>query len=87
MLLSEIIKDGKFQAKLIRVRKGHNKGENYEYDCKPLFSGNNRGWIILDGFTQSALKAVYDTLSEVMKLQFDQIHIMRLITFAFKHVK
>jgi hypothetical protein len=73
MLLSEIIKDGKFQAKLIRTRKGHIKGKNYEYDCKPLYSGHNRGWTVLDGFTQSALKAVYDALPEISKLQFDQI--------------
>ena len=85
MLISEILKNNDGQALQIRLRK--NSPKPYQYDCKELFNGKSRGWTILDGLTFNALKAVYIALSEDNKAKFDNIPLLKLVDFAWKHVK
>ena len=58
-----------------------------EYDCKPWFTGNKRGWVALDSFSASAIVAVYDALNEENKAKFGQLRIDRMAKVAFKFVK
>lgn len=74
---------------LIRGRKEqeHVKGEPWQYDVKEAFTGKKKGWVYLDSFTKSAVRAIYNALSEDGRKKFDNIHITKLIDFAWKHVK
>lgn len=86
MTASEIIKDDGLV--LIRERKEeHTKGKPWQYDVKPAFTGSKKGFVYLDAFTKSALKAVYNALSDENRQRYDNIHILRLIDFAWKNVK
>lgn len=58
-----------------------------EYDVKELFTGKKRGWVILDSFSASAVVAVYEALSAENKAKANRIPLMRLVDFAFQHVK
>ena len=73
-------------AVLIRNRKEHQKGARYEYDMKPLWSGNKRRWILLDITTANALATCYNALSPEARSRWDCIHVTRLVNFAWKHV-
>ena len=85
MKASEIIKnDG---LVLIRARKeDHIKGTPWNYDIKEAFTGKKKGWVYLDHFTKSAMKAVYNALSDNAKKKFDRIHIIKLIDFTWDHI-
>lgn len=89
MLISEVIKKvtDEHQAVLIRLRKGHVKGQPYEYDVKELFTGNKKGWVVLDGFTASAMLAIYNGLKPENQDKFNLISLPKLIDFTWKHVK
>ena len=86
MKTSEIIKnDG---LVLIRARKEeHTKGAPWNYDIKEAFTGKKKGWVYLDQFTKSAMRAVFNALSDSAREKFDRIHIIRLIDFTWSHVK
>jgi hypothetical protein len=89
MLISQVQKnvltDG---AKLVRYRKQQwVKGQAIEYDVKPLFTGNKRGWILLDHTTASALDACYQALSPDNQAKWDRIPLTRLVDFAWGQVK
>jgi hypothetical protein len=86
MTATDIVqKDG---LMLIRNRKeDHEKGTAWNYDVKEAFTGKKTGWVYLDSFTLSALKAVYNAMSEENKAKYDTIHINRLIDFSWKFVK
>jgi hypothetical protein len=57
------------------------------YNIKELFSGNKRGWTILDGFTASAIMAVHDALNDTNKARFSALPLIRMATVAFRLVK
>lgn len=71
---------------LIRPRLPFVKGEPKEYDIKPLFTGNKRGWVVLDLTTANAMNTVYNALSEENQRKWDNIHVVRLVEFTWEHV-
>jgi len=86
MKASEIIKDDGLV--LVRGRKEtHIKGTPWNYDIKQAFTGKRRGWVYLDQFTKSAIRAVYNALSDSAKEKFDNIHIIKLVDFTWDHIK
>lgn len=83
-LQQQVLTEG---AKLIRPRKEPRvKGEPIQYDVKPLFVGNNRGWVLLDHTTANALQTCYSALSDTNKAKWDSIPVMRPIDFAWQHL-
>jgi len=75
-------------ALLIRPRKElHVKGQAIQYDVKPLFTGNKRGWVLLDITTNAALQACYNALGdEANKAKWSCIYVTKLVDFAWRHV-
>ena len=57
-----------------------------EYDAKPYFTGNHRGWVAVDAFTASAMCAVYDRLSEQARAKFDTLSLTRAVDITWKLV-
>ncbi len=43
------------------------------------------GWVILDAFSASGVKQIYEALGPESRAKFDRIHFSRLVEFAFKH--
>ena len=83
MKASEIIQSSDLE--LIRERKTeHVKGQPWEYDVKPAFTGSKKGFVYLDSFTKGAMRQVYAAMSEENKQKYDAIHITRLIDFTWK---
>lgn len=90
MIASEIIKQvvETSGALMIRNRKeAHIRGEDWQYDVKPLFSGSKKGWTIMDLFTAGAVLSIYNALSEEHRTKFNKIHLTKLIDFTWRHVK
>lgn len=89
MKITQIIKDivDTKSACMIRERKGeHVKGSDYEYDVKPLLTGNKRkGWMILDLTTANAMLTVYNAIKPENQAKFNQLHVLRLVDFTWKH--
>lgn len=73
-------------AQLVRVREKDASG-NWQYDCKPLFTGKKKGWFVLDLFTASAVQAVYNAINEGNRTKFDCIALPRLLDFVWKSVR
>ena len=75
-------------ALLLRPRKEeHIKGQPIQYDTKPLFTGNKRGWVMLDITTNNALQSCYNALKEdKSKAKWDCIPVMKLVDFAWQHI-
>lgn len=67
-------------AQLIRPTKGRPG----EYDAKPYFTGNKRGWVCLDAFSASAVVSVHDALNETNRAKFAATDPLRAISIAFK---
>jgi hypothetical protein len=67
-------------AQLFRPRKE----QVGQYDVKPYFSGNKRGWVALDSFSASAIVQVYDALNETNKAKFAALAIQKMAAVAFK---
>jgi hypothetical protein len=68
-------------AVLIRPR------EIGEYDMKPLFTGNNRGWTVMDATTANAINTVREALKDNPKVdKFDCIPLGKLVDFCWNHV-
>ena len=58
-----------------------------EYDVKPLFTGNKRGWVVMDATTASAIHTVREALKDNPNVaKFDRIPLPRLLDFVWKHV-
>ena len=57
-----------------------------EYDAKPYFTGNHRGWTAVDAFTASAMCAVYDRLSEAAQAKYDTLSLGRAVDITWKLV-
>jgi hypothetical protein len=89
MKITQIIKDivDTKSACMIRKRNGeHVKGSDYEYDVKPLLTGNKRkGWIILDLTTANAMLTVYNAIKPENQAKFNQLHVLTLVDFTWKH--
>ena len=63
------------------------KGSDYEYDVKPLFTGNKRGWVILDIYTVSAIMAVYNALTPENQAKINLLSIPKVANFALSKCK
>lgn len=79
------------QAHLLRIRSGktrlvETRVVNLEYDCKPIFTGNHRGWVILDLYTASAITAVYNALNEQNKAKFGTLSLKAIVDFCYTAV-
>ena len=88
MVISEIqkqcIDEG---ALMLRPRKLEwVKGEPKQYDVKPLFTGNKKGWVMLDHFTASAMQTVYDALKPENQSKWDNIPVWKLIDLTWDNV-
>ena len=74
-------------ACLIRPRKALRvKGQPIHYDVKPLFTGNKRGWVLLDITTAHAMQTCYNALSSANQIKWDCIPIMKLVDFTWNSV-
>lgn len=74
-------------AHLIRPRKAPRvKGQPIHYDVKPLFTGNKRGWVLLDITTAHAMQTCYNALSINNRIKWDCIPIMKLVDFTWNSV-
>jgi hypothetical protein len=69
-------------AQLVRPRKD----APLQYDIKPLFTGSNRGWTIVDAFTASAVVQVWNALSEANRAKFGAMPLTRMVTVTWKLV-
>ncbi len=58
-----------------------------EYDVKPYFTGNKRGWVVLDHFTASAVLAVYKALDDQKKTVFETWSLQQQVKLAWKCVR
>ena len=67
-------------AQLVRQRKG----QPDQYDVKPLFTGNHRGWTILDGYSASAICAVYDAISADRQIAYGILPLVTMADIAFR---
>ncbi len=89
MKITQIIKDivDSKSACMIRLRKSeHVKGSDYEYDVKPLLTGNKRGgWILLDLTTASAMLKVYNACKPENQAKFNRLHVLTLVDFTWNH--
>jgi len=75
-------------ALMIRERKGNVLGEPREYDVKELFTGNKKGWQIIDAMTANAMCTVYSALSsDAHREKWDKIPLFKLIDFTWSCVK
>lgn len=86
MLISDIQKQvvDECTAVLLRERMSV-KGEARQYDVKPLFTGNKKGWSLLDLTTANALCTCYNALTtEENRQKWDKISVFRLIDVAWK---
>lgn len=66
------------QCHAVRHREGS------EYDAKPYGTGNHRGWLLIDGFSASAIVQVYDALNAENKVKFSGLDIAKMAKVAFK---
>ena len=76
----QIVLDNK-TAKLLRVKKD---SENFEYDIKDMFSGNNKKWFVLDLFSASAVISVFNAVKPELKEKMKTCSIEKLCHIAFK---
>lgn len=54
-----------------------------QYDVKPFFTGNKRGWVALDSFSASAIVAVHDNLNETNRAKFAALPLTKMVRVAF----
>ena len=71
------------QAHVIRERKG----EPNQYDCKPWGEGKRGGWLLIDGFSASAVVKVYDALNDDNKAKFLKLKPLVAVNVSFKFIK
>lgn len=57
-----------------------------EYDAKPYFTGNKRGWFALDSFSASAVVKVHQALNEENRAKFSGLSLPRMVQVALKFV-
>lgn len=89
MTIAEAAKSAKTEgAKLIRYRTDSFKQTGTaQYDVKPIFTGNKKGWTMLDSFTASVISAVYDALKPDNQAKFNNLPLGKLLDFCWKQVK
>ena len=63
------------------------RDEPGQYDAKPYFSGNKRGWTALDSFSASAIVAVYDALKPENQVKYVNLPIVKMAHVAMRLVK
>jgi len=85
MKASKIIQDNGLAQ--IRPRKGHIQGQPIEYDVRIGQQGKKKGWIYLDAFTKSAMRKVYNALSEETRKTYDNVSILKLVNFTWSVIK
>lgn len=71
------------QAHLFRERKG----EPGQYDAKPYGGGSKRGWMLLDGFTASAICLIFDKLNPENQAKLLAMPLTKVAEVAFKLLK
>ena len=65
-------------AQLLKHREGN------QYNCKPMGTGNNRGWTIIDSFTGSAIVQIHDALSLENQAKYMNLPLTDLIDVTWK---
>ncbi len=60
------------------------KDQPGQYDAKPFYSGNKRGWVALDSFSASAILVVYNALNETNRASYTAIPLIGMAKLAFK---
>jgi hypothetical protein len=66
-------------AHLFRPRK-----QGQGYDCKPLFTGSNNGWMVLDHYSAGAIIAVWNALSDEQRKRIEDLPIQKMAILAFR---
>ena len=68
-------------AQKLRHRSGN------QYDCHTdVWTGNNRGWTLLDHFTASAIVQVYEALNPFNQERYINLPLQRLISITWSCV-
>lgn len=78
MTIYEIAKQG--GAQLLRHREGN------QYDCKPMFTGNNHHWTLMDSFTGSAIVQIYEALQPENQVKYMSLPLPRMLNVTWKIV-
>lgn len=87
MTISAITKQVADEKAAVMMRsRGKAENGNREYDVKPMFAGNKRGWFIMDTQTARAIQAVYGAINEDNRSKFDRIPLPALVSLAWKAV-
>jgi hypothetical protein len=71
------------QALLFRERAK----EPGQYDVRDLGDRNPKGWVILDGWSASAIVAVYENLNEKNRATFAALPLIKMAVVAMKLIK
>lgn len=89
MVISEIQKQVTETGLAVLIRpRTLVEGEARQYDVKPLFTGNKRGWTMLDLTTANALNTCYNALKkEENRQKWDRIPVLKLVDFAWTHIQ
>lgn len=59
--------------------------EGNQYDCQVgMWTGNNRGWTLLDHFTASAIVQIYENLKPENQAKYINLPMQKLIDVTWK---
>lgn len=72
-------------AHLFRQRR--DVTDRHEYDVKEIFTGNKRGWTLLDLFSASAICSVWDALKPENQEKYARMNLPAMASTAFKLLK
>ena len=70
-------------AMLIRPRKS---AKVVAYDCKELYTGKKKGWMILDSFTASAIMACFNAVNADTQERMKRAPVTKLSAICFQYV-
>lgn len=66
-------------VQLFRLKKGAEG-----YDCKPYFTGNRRGWVIIDSFSASAILTVYNSINAEQRARYEKLPLVKMSDLAHR---
>jgi len=68
------------------AQKFRHRGGN-QYDCQlDCWTGNNKGWTLLDHFTGSVIVQIYEALSPENQVKYMNLPLMKLLDVTWKLV-
>lgn len=83
MNIYEVAKQAVNESSAQKIRP--TKDRQFEYDVQPeMFSGNNRGWTLLDLFTASVIVQIYEALNETNRQKYINLPLPKFINLTWK---